>query len=185
MTHIYNTSHLNINKPPKHFLSITHEIYKSFGEGYETRSVFFDISKACDKVWHKVLPHKPIEKGILGHLLNIATDLYQQKQRVVLNGQYPLWAAIKVEVPPLSLVSHPKLFADDTSLFSVVENMSKLANDVNNDLAKISTWAFQWKMNFTPHPTKQIQGVIFSRKGIIFSHKGLFLVQSSMFIFQS
>ena len=46
MTHIYNTSHLNINKPPKHFLSITHEIYKSFGEGYETRSVFFDISKA-------------------------------------------------------------------------------------------------------------------------------------------
>ena len=97
----------------------------------------------------------------------------------------PSWAAIKVGVPPLSLVSNPKLFADDTSLFSVVENMSKLANDVNNDLAKISTWAFQWKMNFTPHPTKQIQGVIFSRKGIIFSHKGLFLVQSSMFIFQS
>ena len=31
-------------------LSITHEIYKSFDDGYETRGVFHDISKAYDKV---------------------------------------------------------------------------------------------------------------------------------------
>ena len=33
-------------------LSITHEIYKSFDDGLEVRSVFLDISKAFDKVWH-------------------------------------------------------------------------------------------------------------------------------------
>ena len=33
-------------------LSITHEIYISFDEGLEVRSVFLDISKAFDKVWH-------------------------------------------------------------------------------------------------------------------------------------
>ena len=33
-------------------LSITHEIYKSFDDGFEVRSVFLDISKAFDKVWH-------------------------------------------------------------------------------------------------------------------------------------
>ena len=31
-------------------LSITHEIYKSFDDGLEVRSVFLDISKAFDKV---------------------------------------------------------------------------------------------------------------------------------------
>ena len=33
-------------------LSIAHEIYKSFDDGFEVRSVFLDISKAFDKVWH-------------------------------------------------------------------------------------------------------------------------------------
>ena len=32
--------------------SITHEIYSSFDEGLEVRSVFFDISRAFDKVYH-------------------------------------------------------------------------------------------------------------------------------------
>ena len=31
-------------------LSITHEIYSSFDDGYEVRSVFLNISKAFDKV---------------------------------------------------------------------------------------------------------------------------------------
>ena len=34
----------------KQLLSITHEIYKSFDDGLEVRSVFLDISKAFDKV---------------------------------------------------------------------------------------------------------------------------------------
>ena len=37
------------------------------------------------------------------------------------------------------LVSNPKLFADGLCLISVVENITKSANDVNNALAKIST----------------------------------------------
>ena len=34
------------------FLSITHEIYQSFDEGFDVRSVFLDICKAFDKAWH-------------------------------------------------------------------------------------------------------------------------------------
>ena len=33
-------------------LSITHEIYSSFDGGLEFRSVFLDISRAFDKLWH-------------------------------------------------------------------------------------------------------------------------------------
>ena len=33
-------------------LSITHEIYKSFDDGWEVRGAFLDISKAFDKDWY-------------------------------------------------------------------------------------------------------------------------------------
>ena len=36
-------------------LSITHEIFTSFDNGLEVRSVFLDISKAFDKVWYEGL----------------------------------------------------------------------------------------------------------------------------------
>ena len=36
-------------------LSITHNIYKSFDDGYEVRGVFLDISKAFDKPGMMVL----------------------------------------------------------------------------------------------------------------------------------
>ena len=151
----------NINQ----LLSIKHEIFKSFGESYKTRSVFFDMPKAFDKVWHEYLPYELKENGISGKLLNTVKDFfYQQKQRVVLNLSD-------------DLASDAKLFVDDTSLFSLVENMAKSANELNNDLTKISTWVFEWKIKFNPDPTKQTQEVIFGRKlqnvnqqCLIFSH---------------
>ena len=42
--------------------------------------------------------------------------------------------------------------------------MHKLASELNDDLEKISHWAYQWKMKFNPDPTKQANEVIFSRK---------------------
>ena len=36
-------------------LPITYKIFTSFNIGLEVRSVFLDISKAFDKVWHKGL----------------------------------------------------------------------------------------------------------------------------------
>ena len=36
-------------------IAITHEIFKGFDDGLEIRSVFLDISKAFDKVWHEGL----------------------------------------------------------------------------------------------------------------------------------
>ena len=35
-------------------LCITHNICQSYDDGLEIRAVFLDISKAFDKVWHKV-----------------------------------------------------------------------------------------------------------------------------------
>ena len=79
--------------------------------------------------------------------------------------------------------SNSKLFVDETSLFSVVQNINSTANDLNSDLVKISDWAFQWKIMFSPDPKKQAQEVIFSRKINKIDHPPLYfnenLVKSS------
>ena len=62
------------------------------------------------------------------------------------------------------LKSNIKLFADDSSIFSIVKNKNYSAKDLIHDLSLISNWAFKWKMLFNPDPTKPAQEVIFSRK---------------------
>ena len=101
------------------------------------------------------------QNGISGDLLNILSDiLSNRKKRVVLNGQIFSCAIITVGVPqgsilgPLlffiyindlsdGLTSIVKLFADDTSLFSVVHDINTSVKELNEDLNKINNWAFQ------------------------------------------
>ena len=163
-------------------IAITHEIFQSFDASYEVRGVFLDISKAFDKVWHEGLIFKLKQNGISGKLLNLIKDFLKNRmQRAVLNGQFSSWADVAAGVPhgsmlgPLlflifindltnDLSSNAKLFADDTSLFSIVFNVDATAKELNDDLAKVQGWAFRWKMSFNPDISKQAQEVIFSRK---------------------
>ena len=62
------------------------------------------------------------------------------------------------------LSTNAKLFANDTSVFSVIHESQTSANVLNKDLEMIHNWGFQWKMNFNPDPTKQAEEVIFNRK---------------------
>ena len=61
-----------------------------------------------------------------------------------------------------NISSDAKLFADDTSLFTVVYNDETSSTVLNNDLNPIKQWAFQWKMQFNPDVNKQAVEVIFS-----------------------
>ena len=173
-------------------IAITHDIYSSLDKGYEVRGVFLDISKAFDKVWHEGIIFKLKQNGISGNLLHLMSDfLSNRKQRVILNGQFSSWTDVNAGVPQGSILgpllfliyindltnhlsSNAKLFADDTSLFSVTRNVMDSANELNNDLRQINKWATQWKMSFNPDPTKQAQEVIFSRKSKKTKHPPLF-----------
>ena len=141
-----------------------------------------DISKAFDKVWHEGFIFKLQQNSISNDLLNILSDfLRNRKQRVTLNGQSSSWTNVNAGVPqgsilgpllfliyindlPDGLSSNAKLFADDTSLFSVVHDINTSTIELNSDLKKINDWAFQWKMTFNPDSSKQAQEIIFSRK---------------------
>ena len=48
-----------------------------------------------------------------------------------------------------------KLFADDTSRFSVIHDSAIMTFELNSDLARIKQGAFQWKMSFNPDLNKQ------------------------------
>ena len=145
--------------------------------------MFLDISKAFDKVWHQGLLYKLKQNGISGNLLETLTDFLKgrRKQRVILNGQNSSWENIEAGVPqgsilglllfliyindlPDNLSTNVKLFADDTSLFSVVHDIATSSCDLNYDLNRVREWAFQWKMSFNPEPWKQAQEVTFTRK---------------------
>ena len=82
----------------------------------------------------------------------------------------PLLFLIHINDLPLNLQSTVKLFADDTSLFSIVYEPNISASQLENELKKISHWAYKWKMNFNPDLSKQAQEVIFSRKTVKVSH---------------
>ena len=49
-------------------------------------------------------------------------------------------------------------------LFSIVKDPAISANNLNHDLDIIQQWAYQWKMEFNPDPTKQANEVLFSCK---------------------
>ena len=171
-------------------LSITHKIFKAFdcNPTLEVRPVFLDISKAFDKVWHECLLYKLKSMGISGELHKLLENyLSGQLQRVVLNGQISSWRPVLAGVPqgsilgpllflayiydlPNGLKSNAKLFADDTSLFTIVKDKNESADVFNNDLLLMSKWAYDWKMIFNPDPKKPAQEVIFSRKKQSQSH---------------
>ena len=138
-------------------ISITHNIYRAFdaNPSLEVRGVFLDLSKAFDKVWHEGLLYKLKSNGINGNALQlIKSFLHNRCQRVVLNGESSSWLSIRAGVPqgsvlgplffliyindlPEGLNSEVKLFADDTSLFSIANCVNTSASTLNKDLLKI------------------------------------------------
>ena len=145
---------------------------KAIDSGKEVRAVFCDISKAFDRVWHAGLIYKLRAAGVTGAVLAwFKSFLSNRRQRVVLPGANSDWVFIRAGVPQgsilgpllfllymndkvLEIKSNIRLFADDTSLFIVVENPFEAADILNNDLAKITRWAGMWLVSFNPEKNR-------------------------------
>ena len=152
---------------------------KASDSGKEVRVVFCDVSKAFDRVWHKGLLCKLKAAGITGSLLSwFSSYLSERRQRVILPGTQSDWNYIHAGVAQGSILgpllfllyindivkdigSNIRLFADDTSLFLVVDNPNTAAETLNADLEKITEWAKTWLVKFNPAKTGSL---LISRK---------------------
>ena len=160
-------------------LDIYNTFCKALDEGREVCAIFCDISKAFDRVWHKGLLFKLESAGVSGSLLTWFSDyLNDRKQRVVLPGASSSWTSVKAGVPQGSILgpllfllyindivedmnSSIRLFADDTSLYIIVDDPIQAAEQLNLDLAKIHHWADKWLVTFNPGKSEYI---LLSRK---------------------
>ena len=171
-------------------VAISHQIFEAFdcNPPLEIRSIFLNISKAFDKVWHEGLLYKLKSMGFSGELYQLLENyLSGRVQRVIFNDQTSSWRPVLAGVPQGSILgpllfliyindlhdelkSNAKLFANDTSLFSIVKDENESANALNYDLPQISKWVFNWKMLFNQDRSKPAQEVLFSRKKKTQSH---------------
>ena len=156
-------------------LTIVHTVFEAFdcNPPLDVRSVYLDISKAFDRVWHDRLIFKLRRCVISGKLLSLVESfLADRKQRTVLNGKATQWENVTAGVPQGSILGplfflvyindlienlrcNVKLFADDTSLFTVVHDPDTAALHMNHDLNLIKLWAHNWRMSFNPDPANK------------------------------
>ena len=73
--------------------------------------------------------------------------------------------------------SNIRLFADDTSLFIIVENPYEAAMVLNSDLLKISRWANLWLVKFNPNKNEVM---LFTRKFDIQDHPPVIMMDQQI-----
>ena len=150
------------------------------------------MSKTFVRVWHEGLLYKLYRCWISGKLFSLMKSfLAHRMQRTVLNGKASRWGTVTAGVPQGSILGplffliyindltdglkcNVKLFADDTSIFTVVHEPTTAAENLNHDLDLINLWATKWRMSFNPDPSKQAVEVIFSKKRCPRNHPPIF-----------
>ena len=163
-------------------IEIYDTIIRNLDKGNDVRFIFCDVSKAFDKVWHQGLLTKLRSYGFNVNRCNwIADYLNDRQQKVVLDGFFSNFASINAGVPQGSvlgpflfllyinditgnLLNIVRLFADDTSLFVIVDNDPQISADaLNLDLINLSSWAKDWHISFNAQKTKSL---VFTRRNV-------------------
>ena len=133
--------------------------------------IFFDISKAFDKVWHQGLLHNwnVIKCSVLVSILFL----------------------IYINDIGSNLSSKASLFADDTSLSKHITDPSISNSEIQDDPNTIQSWATKWQVTFNPlkweafmmalRPNRDIHDFTFQNHSIDYvdTHKHLGLIWNS------
>ena len=172
-----------------HLLHTYNTFCEAVVSGKEVRVVFCDISKAFDKVWHNGLLHKLSGIGCSDHVRRWFSTYLSRRQRVIINDVNSGWAQGHAGVRQGSILgrllfliymndivkhigSANRLFADNTSLYIVVDSPNIAAGVINTDLSTIGEWAEDWLVYFN---TDKTISVLISRKLVPVHHPPLYM----------
>lgn len=153
---------------------LTSNILKGFNKRTHTGAVFFDVSKAFDKVWHNGLLLKLIRIGTPNYLIKLVASFLENRSFAVSSeNAISNIKHIRAGVPqgsPLSpmlynIYTHdiPKdrytqlyLFADDTAITSTSKQPRLIVMRLQRHIAKLEEWLSTWKIHLNPSKTKAI-----------------------------
>ena len=143
-------------------LVVMEKFTKWIDEGSPFDVIYLDFSKAFDSVPHGRLLEKLKSYGVVGNLLNwiksFLTDRSQtvkvgdakSSEQAVLSGipqgsiLGPILFLIFINDLPDGLESFCQIFADDTKVYSSVQN----SDSIQNDLYKLQDWTERWNLHF-------------------------------------
>ena len=146
-------------------ITTAEHLARNLDHGKQTDVLLLDFSKAFDTAPHKRLLKKLDHYGIRGQLLKwIESWPYGRTQTVVANGSQSSPVTVTSGVPQgtvlgplrfllyindfgLQITSELDLFADDSVLYGVVNNISS-AEVLQSDLNKLVVWSEKWQMAF-------------------------------------
>ena len=153
------------------FLEVT---TKWLDDGKSFDVVFFDFSKAFDKVCHRRLPVKLHAAGVRGKIKAwICEWLSGRRQRVVVDGNKSEWVDVDSSVPqgtvlggtlfnlyvddiddPIDIIEALlRKFADDTKMARIVEEEVD-AEKLQSEIDGLVEWARRWAMSFNVEKCK-------------------------------
>lgn len=163
-------------------LALTHltdSLISSLNDGLISAGVFIDLSKAFDTIDHKIMLAKLHHYGIQGIALSWFEDyLSNRKQFTTCKQKDSSMKDITHGVPqgsilgPLLFLIYVNdlhhcssklsftLFADDTTILFSHSDLPTLAEELNSELVKVSSWFSTNKLSLNSHKTKYM---IFSK----------------------
>ena len=159
--------------------ALHYEWIGAVGSGGSARIIAIDIAGAFDRVSHEGLLHKASAYGIRGQLLTWLKSYLSNRQiNVVIGGQQSQAYPITAGVPQGSILG-PTLFllyindmeeqvpaevglaiyADDTTLYSVVKNPAECAHShdqLQTAINAIQRWGQTWSVSFEPTKSQSL-----------------------------
>ena len=171
-------------------IDIYNTFCKSLDEGKEVRAVFFStLAKRLREFGIKVFSTSSNLLEISDSLLLWFRNYLAERKQNVLPGGASSLKYIKAGVPQGSILgpllfliyindivdkihSCIRLFADDISLYIIVDNPLQAATTLIKDLEKLHFWASKWLVTFNPFKS---EAITFTRKRIKPLHPPLYM----------
>lgn len=144
-------------------IRLTQEWSDAVDNGQYVASVFFDLRKAFDRVWHRGLLAKLQAAGIQGTVLQwFASFLSGRRQATLVDGSISPYAALHAGVPQGAILSpilfliymndipfgrSTNLFADDTSSFVIDKSPSAVCDKLQDRADALCRWFKLWMLS--------------------------------------